>query len=164
MVWLPWILFSQKYWVSIIIPIDELHHFSEGFKPTTNQTILTNSPTPWLEKPLRSFGDPFPVAFPTAAGMGVLAGWRRRRLRPMKDLGIFCGEDLGIPHGFRSEWMDILTNIWRFYDGKIYDLYISIDDGFEEGHDLLMMDNCMCRVDFNWNMIYTTVEFSGTMI
>ena len=23
-VWLPWIIFSQKYWVSIIIPIDEL--------------------------------------------------------------------------------------------------------------------------------------------
>ena len=24
-------LFSQKYWVSVIIPIDELHHFSEGW-------------------------------------------------------------------------------------------------------------------------------------
>ena len=23
--------FSQKYWVSVIIPIDELHHFSEGW-------------------------------------------------------------------------------------------------------------------------------------
>ena len=27
-VWLPSILFSQKYWVNVIIPIDELHHFS----------------------------------------------------------------------------------------------------------------------------------------
>ena len=31
MVWLPFFDFSQKYWVAIIIPIDELHHFSEGW-------------------------------------------------------------------------------------------------------------------------------------
>ena len=31
------ILFSQKYWVAVIIPIDELHHFSEGW-PWPNPT------------------------------------------------------------------------------------------------------------------------------
>ena len=36
-VWLPFFKFSQKYWVSVIIPIDEIHHFSEGWRKTTNQ-------------------------------------------------------------------------------------------------------------------------------
>ena len=29
--------FSQKYWVAFLIPIDEVHHFSEGWRKTTNQ-------------------------------------------------------------------------------------------------------------------------------
>ena len=38
--WLPSILFSQKYRVAVIILIDEVHHFSEGWgKKTTNQYI-----------------------------------------------------------------------------------------------------------------------------
>ena len=43
LVWLPSIFFSQKYWVSIIIPIDS--YFSEGWRKTTNQIVCfaTNS-------------------------------------------------------------------------------------------------------------------------
>ena len=37
-VWLPFLAFSRSSWVSIIIPIDELHHFSGwGGVPTTHQ-------------------------------------------------------------------------------------------------------------------------------
>ena len=30
--------FSQKYWAYLIIPIDELHDFSEGFFPNHQKT------------------------------------------------------------------------------------------------------------------------------
>ena len=33
-------LFSHQYWVYVIIPIDELHHSSEGWRKTTNQVFL----------------------------------------------------------------------------------------------------------------------------
>ena len=45
-VWLPSILVSQKYWEFQIIPIDELHHFSEGW-------VYNNQPEYriiWLDK------------------------------------------------------------------------------------------------------------------
>ena len=41
--WLPSILFSQKYWVSNIIPIDGLIYFLEWGGPSTNQTYNEES-------------------------------------------------------------------------------------------------------------------------
>ena len=37
--WLPFGLFSQKYWVSVLIPIDS--YFSEGWLKTTNQNMFS---------------------------------------------------------------------------------------------------------------------------
>ena len=39
-VWMPFFELSHEYWVSIIIPIDELHHFSAWGGPTTNQWLI----------------------------------------------------------------------------------------------------------------------------
>ena len=39
MVWLPFLAFSQKSWVSIVIPIDELSSFSEGFNPNHQPVV-----------------------------------------------------------------------------------------------------------------------------
>ena len=43
-VWLPSILFSHSYWVALIIPIDELHDFSEGFFPNHQPGIVLKVP------------------------------------------------------------------------------------------------------------------------
>ena len=41
-VWLPFLAFSHSYLDCLIIPIDELHHFSEGFFPNHQPGILSD--------------------------------------------------------------------------------------------------------------------------
>ena len=67
--------FSQKYWVSVIIPIDELHHFSEGWPRPTNQLQMffdvffvfrLTAPGPFLAP--RGAAGPVPTARGAAGG------------------------------------------------------------------------------------------------